>query len=307
MMNISVKQLRALKAINQAGTTALAAELLNLSQSGVSRLIAQLEKEIDLDLFERDKGRLKIKPASLNLLSNALHVLEDLESLHQQAQEIKRGRKAKQVLKIALPHTFAKSLAPVVIKRFVAQFPEISIELFSSHYHAIEESVYSGQADIGFTRIGHSSRFRSTALDSGIAMCVFPKGHEFERFHSVDADDLRQQKLVMIGRKSTSRQDVMNWFIRCNYYPEIVVETHSVDVACSLVAEGVGVSIANSTMLKGMDNDKIRALPIFDLPRYQYGIIQRPDGSANSSKQTLIDAFSELLQEMLVDMPVLGR
>ena len=96
-MNITAKQLRALKAISQAGTTSLAAEQLNLSQSGVSRMLAQLEKELDLDLFERDRGRLKIKPESLNLLSNALHVLEGMEQLQTQASEIKRGRKAKQL------------------------------------------------------------------------------------------------------------------------------------------------------------------------------------------------------------------
>lgn len=306
-MNITTKHLRVLKAINQDGTTALAAESLNLSQSGVSRMLAQLEKELDLDLFERDKGRLKIKPESLNLLSNALHVLEDLESLHSQAIEIKRGRKDKQVFKVAMPHTFAKSLSPLLIKRFVTLFPEVCVELFSSHYQAIEQSVYSGQADVGFTRISQNTKFRSTALDSGTAMCVFPKDHKFESFHSVKAEDLRDQKLVMIGRKSSSRQDIMNWFIRSNFYPEIVVETHSVDVACSLVAEGIGVSIANSTMLKGLDNDRICALPILDLPRYQYGIIQRPDVTANKSKQDLINVFSELLQEMLAEMRVLGR
>ncbi|NRF63258.1 LysR family transcriptional regulator [Vibrio coralliilyticus] len=305
-MNITAKQLRVLKAISQAGTTSLAAEQLNLSQSGVSRMLAQLEKELDLDLFERDRGRLKIKPESLNLLSNALHVLEGMEQLQSQASEIKRGRKAKQVFKIAMPYTFAKSLAPKLIKQLVALFPDVSVELFSSHYQSIEESVYSGQADVGFTRISNHSKFRSTALDSGIAMCVFPEGHEFESFHSVNADNLRDQKLVMIGRKSSTRHDVMNWFTRSNLFPEIVVEAHSVDVACSLVAEGIGVSIANSTMLKGMDNHKIRALPILDLPRYQYGVIQRPDDIANERKQPVIDAFSDLLQEMLTELPVLG-
>lgn len=306
-MNITAKQLHVLKAISQAGTTGLAAEQLALSQSGVSRLLAQLEGELDLDLFDREKGRLKIKPESRNLLSNALHILEDMERLHTQAQEIKRGRTAKQVFKIAMPHTFAKSLAPMLIKQFIAEFPDVSIELLSSHYKMIEESVYSGQADVGFTRISSHSRFRSTALDSGIAMCIFPQGHAFETLHSVSASDLRTQKLIMIGRQSSTRHDVMNWFTRSSLFPDIVVEAHSVDVACALVAKGVGVSIANSTMLKGLNNDNIRALPILDLPRYQYGIIRRPDSTPNPDKQRLIDVFSDLLQELLIQLPVLGH
>ncbi len=300
-MNITTRHLRVLKAINQVGTTSHAAEVLNVSQSGVSRMLAQIEKELDLDLFERDKGRLKIKPESLNLLSNALHVLEDLERLHEQALEIKRGRKGKQVFKIAMPHTFAKSLAPKLIKQLIDRYPQVSVELFSSHYHSIEDSVYSGQADVGFTRISNHSKFRSIPLDSGTAMCVFPQGHFFETFHSVTAENLRDQKLIMIGRKSSTRQDVMDWFTRSNLYPEIVVEAHSVDVACSFVAEGVGVSIANSTILKGVDSRNIRALPILDLPRYQYGIIQRPDAAINGHQQSLIDAFSELMQDLLID------
>ncbi|WP_194088884.1 LysR family transcriptional regulator [Vibrio hibernica] len=72
---MNIKQLMALKAIMATGTTKSAASHLGLSQSGVSRLLTQLESELNLELFERRKGRLIVKPESRNLLVNALQSL----------------------------------------------------------------------------------------------------------------------------------------------------------------------------------------------------------------------------------------
>lgn len=53
-----IRQLEAFRATMLAGTISGAAVLLGVSQPAVSRLIARLEKELKLTLFDRTKGRL---------------------------------------------------------------------------------------------------------------------------------------------------------------------------------------------------------------------------------------------------------
>ncbi len=56
-MPLRFRQLQAFHAIIETGTVTGAANLLGISQPGISNLIAQLERETRLSLFARVKGR----------------------------------------------------------------------------------------------------------------------------------------------------------------------------------------------------------------------------------------------------------
>ncbi len=59
---MKLRQLEAIRAVMASGTTTHAAELMGLTQSAVSRLVAQLEEELGLSIFDRRHGRLQITP-----------------------------------------------------------------------------------------------------------------------------------------------------------------------------------------------------------------------------------------------------
>src|SRR5256885_16706891 len=71
---MNFKQLEAFQAIMLSGSTTGAAERLGLSQPGISRLLAQLEQDLGLRLFIREKGRLVPTQEAEALLHDA-HVL----------------------------------------------------------------------------------------------------------------------------------------------------------------------------------------------------------------------------------------
>lgn len=55
---MNIKQLEVLRTLLSTGSTIATAKAMGLSQSGISRLLAQLEADLSLTLFARDKGRL---------------------------------------------------------------------------------------------------------------------------------------------------------------------------------------------------------------------------------------------------------
>jgi DNA-binding transcriptional LysR family regulator len=55
---MNFKQLEVFQAVMASGSTTGAAQRLDLSQSAVSRLLAQFEEDLGLRLFVREKGRL---------------------------------------------------------------------------------------------------------------------------------------------------------------------------------------------------------------------------------------------------------
>lgn len=292
---MNIKQLATLKAIMTTGSTSGAALQLGLSQSGISRLLSQLEQELDLELFDREKGRLKIKPENKNLLTNALKSLEQLEHLYEEANEIKKGEQSKETLRIAVPYTFASSLIPQILLELCQDQPYLLIELFTGSYSFIEECIESGKADIGFTRIYNNPRFNYTPVASGTSICIMPKSHPLTDHHTISSKLLHGETLILLGKKSGSRKDIDNFFQRHHVTPNIIVEAHSVDVACSLVSAELGISIVNSVLLRGGQYPNVVTRPIIDLPRYQYGLITNVERPFTSLNQELYKKVCDLM------------
>ncbi|WP_428460146.1 LysR family transcriptional regulator [Photobacterium makurazakiensis] len=296
---MNIKQLTTLRAIMTTGSTSSAALQLGVSQSGISRLLTQLEQELDLALFDRKKGRLIIKPENKNLLTNALKSLDQLEHLYEEAQEIKKGCLSKETIKIAVPYTFSSSLIPQLLLQLRQDHPYLLVELITGNYSFIEECVESGKADIGFTRIYNNPRFNYTPVASGASICVMPRSHALTAQHTITAELLHDEPLILLGKKSGSRKDIDRFFQRYQVTPNIIVEAHSVDVACSLVSAEIGISIVNSVLLQGGQYSNIIARPIIDLPRYQYGLITAVGNTFNTFNQTLYAQICDLMREHL--------
>lgn len=74
-----LEQLAALRALHESGTTARAATRLRLTQSAVSKRIAALEARVGVPLLEREGRRVRLSPAALRLLDEALPLARALD------------------------------------------------------------------------------------------------------------------------------------------------------------------------------------------------------------------------------------
>src|SRR3954470_9338151 len=77
---LETRHLRLVQAIADAGGVTRAGDHLHLTQSAVSRQLAELEDRLGLQLFTRVKKRLRITPAGTHLLDASRRILDDLAS-----------------------------------------------------------------------------------------------------------------------------------------------------------------------------------------------------------------------------------
>lgn len=87
-MSLELKQIKAFVVIAGEGSLKHAAEKLNISQSGLSRLIARLEEQTGAPLFERHSSGVSLSlygkalmPHALNLLNSADHAQQEIDLL----------------------------------------------------------------------------------------------------------------------------------------------------------------------------------------------------------------------------------
>ena len=76
--NVSIRQLQAFREVMRSGSVSEAARILGRTQPAVSALIANLEAELQLSLFRRQKGRMEPTPEALFFAGEAEAILDRL-------------------------------------------------------------------------------------------------------------------------------------------------------------------------------------------------------------------------------------
>lgn len=122
----SVQELNALIACAQAGTTSGAGQVLNVTQSAVSRSIRSLEDKLGVLLFDRVRQRLRLTDAGRLLVRDAEDILQQLDL---SARAVLAFSGTSQVLRIAVLPTLGEAWLVPKLAGFQRAHPEISLDI----------------------------------------------------------------------------------------------------------------------------------------------------------------------------------
>jgi DNA-binding transcriptional LysR family regulator len=179
-MNITVKQIRAFLAVAQSGSFTVAATRLHLTQSAVSVLIGELEKQFGLRLFDRTTRLVQATDAGRDFHPVAEKVLADLAGALASSRDLvakQRGRVA-----IAATPLMSSILLPKAIARYAALYPGISVVLKDTLAAQIPARVRDGEVDFGIGTCERSGREISTEpLLSDTLVLICPAAHALAR------------------------------------------------------------------------------------------------------------------------------
>lgn len=146
-MKLRFRQLQAFHAIVEAGTVTGAAEALGISQPGISNLLAELERQTGLKLFERIHGRLVPTPEAELMHREIDTVVRGLDHVTQTVVDL-QNKQAGQ-LQVASQHSMSFGFMPKVIAEFAKSRPDMNISFQSQYSSKIQEWVLSGLFEIG--------------------------------------------------------------------------------------------------------------------------------------------------------------
>ncbi|MEH6473262.1 MAG: LysR substrate-binding domain-containing protein [Halopseudomonas sp.] len=146
-MNLSIRQLQAFREVMRTGSISEAARALNRTQPAVSSMIASLEEELGLTLFERQRGRLIKKPEAHYFLEETEAVLDRLAQSSRTMKEIGNLREGR--LRIACMPASSQFMMPRLVSDFVRDKPKVKVSLMMRASTIIEEWIASQQYDIG--------------------------------------------------------------------------------------------------------------------------------------------------------------
>lgn len=231
----------------ELGSFTKAAKLLNYSQSGISRMINDLEKEWHITLLERNKTGVKLTSDGMALLPYASAVCKEFEKLQMHVDELVGLESG--IIRIGTFSSVATHWLPNIIKEFQKDYPGIDYELLLGDYSEIEEWISTGRIDCGFLRLPTNPDFETIELEEDRLFAILPEGHRLASYDKVPIAALCDEPFMLL-EKVGAKAEVSEIFERNGLVPNVHFTTWDDYAIMSMVESGLGVSIVPELILK---------------------------------------------------------
>lgn len=136
-----------IKIVEAGGNLTLASKKANVSQSSLSQLISNFEKEEDIELFYRKNGRLKeLTPTGEKYYAYALRV----RKLHFDMHEMIRrdSLKKKGTIRIGIPSLILRIYFTSFFTKFIVKNNDVKIEIVEAGSHKLHQLLLQGELDL---------------------------------------------------------------------------------------------------------------------------------------------------------------
>lgn len=262
-MNITLRQLKAFAMVAQYRSFTKAAEELHLTQSSLSGLIKEMEKNLDLRLFDRTTRQLHLSEAGERLLPYALRILSEIRLLDNEIHDLKDYRQGK--VRLAASQQLAASAMPELINRFRQAYPNIQVSLIDCSVEEVISRVQMLEADLGIgpERILTSDVVANELFSSEFCLVVRPE-HRLANRKMVQWQELTDEDFIILQGPFTAKlltelpTLVSNRLFRADY------EVNFLSTALGMTQMGLGVTLVMPYARTWVDQHGLLMIPLKD-------------------------------------------
>lgn len=245
-MDINLQKYLSFIKVVEYGSFTKAAEILNYTQSGISRMISDLEKEWGVSLLERGKGGVRLTGDGIKILPYARQLCTDFDRLRTQVDEI-NGLKSG-FIRIGTISSVTTHWLPNIIKVFQKDYPYIDFEFLLGDYGEIEEWINTGRVDCGFLILPTTTRLETIFLKRDRLLAVIPENHPLAECEKFPSARLEQEPFLLLEKGG--RSDVTDMLKKYGINPNVRFTLWDDYAVMSMVESGLGISVLPELILK---------------------------------------------------------
>jgi DNA-binding transcriptional LysR family regulator len=251
----TLDQLRILKAIAAEGSFKRAADSLYVSQPAVSLQVQNLERQLDVPLFDRGGRRAQLTEAGHLLLEYGDRILALCQETCRAIEDLQNLQGG--TLIIGASQTTGTYLMPKLIGVFRHTYPEVAVQL---HVHSTRRtcwSVVNGQVDLaiigGEVPLELQSSLEIAPYAEDELALVLPVFHPLAQKDTVQREDLYRLGFITLDAQSTIRKVIDQILVRGNIDPRLLkveMELNSIEAIKNAVQSGLGAAFISVSAIE---------------------------------------------------------
>jgi len=246
----TLDQLRILKAISSEGSFKRAADSLYVSQPAVSLQVQNLEKQLDVPLFDRGGRRAQMTEAGYLLLDYGEKILTLCQETCRAIEDLQNLQGG--TLIVGASQTTGTYLLPRMIGTFRQQYPDVSVQLQVHSTRRTSWSVANGQVDLAIiggevpSELQDVLEIRPYAEDE--FALILPATHGLAKAETIQKEDLYKLNFIALDSQSTIRKVIDRVLSRWGIEPKrlkIEMELNSIEAIKNAVQAGLGAAFVS--------------------------------------------------------------
>jgi DNA-binding transcriptional LysR family regulator len=296
---ITLRHLEAFRAIMMRRTVTGAAQMLEVTQPVVTRLIADLEERIAIPLFKRIKGRLVPTPEATLLFQDVHQSLMGIERIANAASNLNSLKLSR--LEIAAAPAMALSFLPRTIASFTREHPETLVALQTHSSSTVLDMVQSGRCDLGFAmlpvrKMGYA---KTEVLVSAKMVAALPAQHRLATRKVLRPEDFEGEGFVSLSPWVEARTRIDSLMTAHGVHRRINVETQLSSAVIKLVEAGAGLAIIEPLTACAYTGGLLKFIPVEPHIVADYSILISPRMSSTLILKPFIDHARREIRKMV--------
>jgi DNA-binding transcriptional LysR family regulator len=297
---MDLKRLRTFVTVAELSSVSKAALRLRIAQSALSRQIIDLEKELDLRLFDRVGRRLVLTREGEQLVKNCRGVLGGVALLVEQAHLLRGGDAG--LLKIAASPQVIEGVLPTFLRRYASRFPDVQVKLSEAVGRDQLSMLERGDVDISIgllSAIHAESHFIGHQLPAVEVLAACLPSLELGDRPAVEITQLARHPLLLLDSTYAFRKSFDAACRLAGIEPNVVIESRAPHTLLALAEAGHGVAIVQTAV--PIRRYKLRIVRV----TYRGKPIRLPMAAIWDKRRTLpryAEAFCKLLGDHMRDV-----
>ena len=278
----------------ELGSISLAAEQMGYTQSAVSRMILDLEKEWGMELLHRSRAGIALSSVEEHLLPAIRSIVADCEELKFAVNELHGLHTG--LVRVGTFTSVANMWIPSLLVSFQKLYPGIEFTLMNSeNYSEIEDWIQHGKVDCGFVNLPTVTDLQVSFLRRDTLIAVLPPEHPLAQ--SPVFPIARLQDELFIKLKEDTDNELSRFLGNLARPPKVRYEVNSDHMILSMVECGLGISVMHS-LLADMDRYNV-VWKKFDLQQHRdIGIATAKQAKLSSAVKLFVAHVREQIGPM---------
>ncbi len=251
-----------------------AAERLHVSQPPLSRQIRDLETEVGHDLFDRDRGGVRLTEVGRIFLRGARRTLEEAEQAVHAVREAAVGRLGE--LSVGTIGNLSFSVVPAGLVAFRVSHPHVEVEIHEMTRDPMIAALAEGRIDLAL--VTESAPFRPgmktlSVFESDVVVAL-PPGHRLGiRSSEKPLDPLELSREPLLFIRPEFAQGYLDWVQNvcrhCGFVPRLGRGAESREGMIGLIAAGYGCALAPAMIARSATVPGVVIRPLIGVPRWK--------------------------------------
>lgn len=289
------KQIEAFISVAKLKSFSKAANHIFLSQPTISSHVSSLERELNIQLFDRTSKEVNLTPAGASFFNYAIDIINTRN--HAINSIANFNKKISGKLNLSCSTTPCNTIVPELLKKFLDKYPDVTFNVKERSSGDIIKNILDLKSEIGIigTSVDNPKVKCFEILEDDLIVISHPS---LGLSHEITVQELFKHKFIFREKNSATRITFENELIKNEYslhMLKILCEVNNIDTLIQFVRSSMGVSIISKKLYENYAYDtNLKCTYIADME------VKRHIYLAINSKRTLSPtgkAFFDMCKE----------